>query len=75
MTKTIFLAVITICVVFGAFYLGLNIGLMYGSKGTFHHFNEAMRKMGYTKRQRADFFKSIHDAITAEDKEDASNAK
>ena len=70
MTKTIILAVITICLLFGAFYLGLNIGLIQGTKSTFHNFNVAMGKMGYTRRQRADFFKAMHDAITAEDKED-----
>ena len=75
MTKTIFLAIITICSLFVAFYIGLNIGLMYGSKCMLDSINAALRKKGYTKLQRADFFKSMHDVVTAEDKEDASNAK
>ena len=73
MTKTIFLAVITICLFFGAFYIGLNIGLTKGIKSTFHNFNVAMGKMGYTRRQRADFFKAMHAVVTAEDKDDAPN--
>ena len=75
MTKTIFLAIITICSLFVAFYIGLNIGLIQGTKSTFHNFNVAMGKMGYTRRQRADFFKAMHDVVTAEEKEDPSNAK
>ena len=73
MTKTIVLAVITICLLFGAFSIGLNIGLIQGTKSTFQNFNVAMGKMGYTRRQRADFFKAMHDAITDEDKEGVSN--
>lgn len=75
MTKTIFLAIITICSLFVAFYIGLNIGLMYGSKCMLDSINAALRKKGYTKLQRADFFKSIQDAMTAEDKEDAPSSE